>query len=114
MQSGLIFANDPKFLKSKNLGSKVAERICNLLNGSNVCLELKAGWSLLCTVPAPMLVVCPMSCCCRLLGSGQHNPPPGINTLVWMALWGDEGHKAGDDTQILGVGFEEAECGNIS
>lgn len=103
MQRGLIFSNDPKFLQSKNLGSKLAERICNLLNGSSVCVELKVGWSLLCTVPAPILVVYLLSCCCRVLVSGQHNLPPGINTLVWMAPWGDEGHRAGDDTQIPGV-----------
>ena len=60
-----------------------------------MCLELKVGWSLLCTVPAPTLVVCPLSSCCRVLGSGQHNPPPGSNTLVWMAPWGDEGHRGG-------------------
>ena len=71
--------------------------MCNLLNGSSVCLELKVGWSLLCTVPAPILVVCPLSCCCRVLGSGQHNP------LVWMAPWGDEGHRGGDDAQTPGV-----------
>ena len=69
-----------------------------------MCSQLKVGWSLLCTVPAPILVVCPLSCYCRVLGSGQHNPPPGINTLVWMAPWGDKGHRGRDDAQTPVVG----------